>query len=131
MITLLKKFVMIHLILEPTEPTEPTEINLFIVPYYNQLFNQMTEFRIDKKMPEFKLGINDRGIQPSNRDLEKIRHQLYSNPIKPIITKQPNHLESNIFYTPTEDNREFIMKNMKKDLDHHLEFTRTSLPPRS
>jgi len=87
----------------------------------------MTEFR-NTQLPEFKLGINGAGLRSNQsliqRDLTSFYQQKDIN--KPIVVpKQP---EPNIFFTPIEDNREQILRMMKKELDSQLEFTRTYIP---
>ena len=86
----------------------------------------MTEFR-HTKLPAFKLGINGTGIRSNQALLQRDLTPFYEQPIsKPmILPKQP---EPNVFFTPIEDNREQILDMMKKDLEAHLEFTRTYLP---
>ena len=90
----------------------------------------MTEFK-NIKLPEFKLGINGSGMRSNQALLQRDLSQFYElkELNKPIVApKQP---EPNVFFTPIEDNRELVLKMMKKELDNQLEFTRTYLPPRS
>lgn len=65
-----------------------------------------------------RLGINiqDYGIE----NYRKINNENMENILKerkPLIYKAP---EQNIFYTPVPDNRELILKKMKKEIDSTL-----------
>lgn len=90
----------------------------------------MTEFR-NVKLPEFKLGINGMGSRNNQALLQRDLSQFYEQKMhnKPMI--MPKQPEPNIFFTPIEDNREQILRMMKKGLDDQLEFTKIYLPPRS
>jgi hypothetical protein len=89
----------------------------------------MSEFRTYNRniqLPAFKLGVNNTGINQGllNRDLTQFYQ--HSEPKKPVIVpKQP---QPNVFFTPIEDNREQVLRMMKKELDDQLEFTRIYLP---
>jgi len=87
----------------------------------------MTDFKFRSKPQEFKLGVNNMGIQPLPRDLTPFYSQTVPN--KPIIL--PMKPQPNIFFTPIDDNRELVLERVKRELDYQLKLTKNILPERN